>query len=148
MESRWRAQAERSSSLRCSLPAVLAEKWNEAARLQQDRTKGIMAPLDQPQILILYIPDRHNHSSAFGELRKKRCGHGGCSRCHENGVVRSKLRQTKRSVAAVHVSIVIAEARETLGSFRSQPGAELHGEDVARQASQHGGLIAKSRSDF
>src|SRR4029077_3426075 len=148
MESRWRAQAERNSSLRCPLPAVGSEKRNEAARLQHSSTKSIMAAFDQLQILIFHIAHRHNHSSTFGKLREKRCGHGGCRRSHENGVVRGKFRQTQRSVAAVHVSIVIVEAREALDGFGGEPRAELHGENVARQTGQHGGLIAKSRSNF
>src|SRR6202521_4467238 len=133
MESRWRAQAERNSSLRCPLPAVGTEQRNEAARLQHSGTKSIMAAFDELQILIFHIAHRHNHSSALSKLREKRCGHGGRRSSHENGVVRGELRQTKCSVAAVHVSIFIAQAREALGGFGGKPRAELYGEDLARQ---------------
>src|SRR6266849_6723717 len=129
MESRWRAQAERSSSLRGFLPAVRSEKWNEAARLKHGGAKAIMAALDQLQILIFHIAHRHNHSSAFGKLRKERCRHGRRRRSHENGVVRSELRQTQRSVAAMHVSILVAEARETRGSFSGQRRAKFRGDE-------------------
>src|SRR5467141_990824 len=148
MESQWRAQAERNSSLRCSLPAVRSEKRNEAARLKHGGAKSIMTAFDQLQVLIFDIAHRHNHSSVFSKLRKKRRRDRGRRRSHENGIVRGELRQTQRSVAAVHVNILAAEARETLAGFSGQCRAKLHGEDLARQAGQHGGLIAKSRSDF
>src|ERR1700687_506379 len=148
MESRWRARAGRSSLLRGFLPAVRTEKWNEAARLEHDGTKGIMAALDQPQILIFYIAHGHNHSSVFGKLREKRRGHGWRRRSHENGVVRCEFRQTKRTVAVVHVNVPVAEACETLSGFGGKLRAELHGENVACQAGQHGRLVPKSRSDF
>src|SRR5260370_24750354 len=146
MEARGRAQAERSSSLRGFLPAVRSEKWNEAAGLKHGGAKAIMAALDQLQILIFHIAHRHNHSSAFGKLRKERCRDGRRRRSHENGVVRSELRQTQRSCAAMHVSILVTEARETRGSFSGQRRAKLHGEDLSRQARQHGGPLAKSQT--
>src|ERR1700732_2205212 len=120
MESRWRVRAERNSLLRKALPAVRTEKRNEAARLEHDGTKSIMTALDQPQVLILDVAHRHNHSSAFGKLHEKRCGHGGRRRSHENGVVRSELRQTQRPVAAVHVNVLVVKARKPLGGFGGQ----------------------------
>src|ERR1700730_12775056 len=148
MESRWRVQAERNSLLRGLLPAVRAEKRDEATRLNTGVTQSIMAALDQPQILIFDTADRHNQSAAIGKLRDKRSGHGGRRRSHEDSVVRREFRQAKRTVAAMHVNVLIAQARETLSGLRGKLCAELYGEDLARHAGQHGGLIAKSRSDF
>src|ERR1700737_2481799 len=147
MESRWRVQAERNSLLRGFLPAVRAEKWDEATRFKHGGTQSIMAALDQPQILIFDTADRHNQSAAIRKLRDKRRGPGGRRCRHENSVIRRKLRQPKRTVAAMHVNVLIAEARETLSGLRGKLCAELYGEDLARHAGQHGGLIAKSRSD-
>src|SRR5260370_12920001 len=146
MESRWRAQAERSSSLRGFLPAVRSEKWNEAARLKHGGAKAIMAALDQLQILIFHIAHRHNHSSAFGKLRKERCRHGRRRRSHENGVVRSELRQTLRSAAAMHVSILTAKARQPRGSFSGHDLPKPPGQDLARPAGPPACLRANPRT--
>src|ERR1700737_520130 len=125
MESRWRVQAERNSLLRGFLPAVRAEKWDEAARFKHGGTQSIMAALDQPQILIFDTADRHNQSAAIGKLRDKRRGHGGRRCRHEDSVVRREFRQTKRTVAAMHVNVLIPEARETLSRLRDTLFAEL-----------------------
>src|ERR1700719_3502947 len=98
MESQWRARAERSSLSRGFLPAVCTEKRNEAARLEHNSTKGIMAAFDQPQILIFDVAHRHHLSSACGKLRERRRGHGGRRRRNKNGVVRRELRDRQSVV--------------------------------------------------
>jgi hypothetical protein len=70
--------------------------------------------LNELQFLMFRIADGKNHSAAFGELGKKRLGNRGSRGSDEDGVERSKFRQTECAITAVNVYVGVAEACKAL----------------------------------
>src|SRR5205823_199947 len=88
---------------------MVADEWHKSAAFQHLGGESITASYDEPQFLMLSVSHSENQPPPFGKLRKERLRHRRSSSCDKDGVERCEFRQSKCSVAAMHMRIGVAK---------------------------------------
>ena len=84
---------------------MAADQGHKSAPFEYRGSNAFPVFLNEPQLLMLSVADRHNHSTAFSELGEKRLGNRGSRGSDEDPVKRRKVRHTQRAIATMHVDV-------------------------------------------
>src|SRR5256886_15091164 len=127
---------------------MVADKMHKWAALQHLGGESITALFDELQLLMFRASHGKNQPASLGKLGKQRFRNCGSGSGNEDGVERSKFRQPKRAVPAMHVRIGVAKLSQLGRSARSKLWPPLDGENFPGQTRKQRGLITTACADF
>src|SRR5882724_6945785 len=141
-------KARKAAPAPSALPAMPADQLHETALAERLLVKALLVPADAHQRLRVFGADRHDESSADGELFGERPRQAGGRGGDEDRVVRCMLGPTDRSVADLDQDVVAAEALEPLASDRHEARDALDREHTLAELGEHRRLVARARADL
>ena len=97
---------------------------------------------------MLSVSHRENQPPPFGKLRKERLRHRRSSSGDKDGVERCEFRQSKCSVAAMHMRIGVAKLSQFGRSARRKLRTSLDGKNFPGQTRENCGLIPAAGANF
>src|ERR1700682_1891478 len=127
---------------------MVADERHKSAPFECRGSNGFTAPLDELQLLMLGIANRHDHAAAFSELGEKRLRNRGSRGRDEDCVKRREVRHTQRAVPAMYVDVCITKPLQARRRRKCQLGSSLHAKHFSGQAREDRGLITATSADL
>src|SRR6185436_15776132 len=107
-----------------------------------------IAPRDASEALVVDVAVRQDEPATDRELIEQRARRAWRAGGHGDRLVRRAERPAERTVAVVHVDVVVAQPGEALGRNARQLLDALDGVDLAHQRAEDRGRVARAGADL